>query len=435
MTELYDRLIERNKQGEEYSSAKLREIADKINGFDNQAAEMTFVLIRIYSLRNGKEPFQIPYEGKAENKTFDGHSEYFDMIFNLEKLPPELISLLCTFVQTVEESKGESIGPNRSKSPRNKPVSDASSSTKSFMKKTAKPLPIIVLRQIDFANLDKTFAMNEIVKYGEKSLILDSDLSSNTTNVGDIGIKNDPSHSKMPLVIYAEDPLSADEREDEYTSLSVYHSKQGSLSRRRSPSRRSRGHSRGRSKSPTHSFTRRLTSQSPVSSRKEKSRRRREHSKKKREEKGICETCFYCTLSTPLDWEVIQIYDGCFCSFHCARSYAMEYKLSLEPLLSLYKTYTGSSFRQIIAPAPDRRLLEKFGGSMTEAEYRDLFNSPMVILNLNQNILNPMCNSSDVTEGYSSYRSKTMTSTISFKEAPKLSFDSLEPCTRIYKTN
>ena len=428
MTELYNSLFERCTSAVDYSSDQLRDIATKINSFDTQAAEMAFVLIRIYSLRHGQEPFQLPYEGKAENKSIDGSSELYDMVFNLERFPSDLTCLLDTFVKTVDGSKVERTGPSRSRSPRGK---NEGASAKSFMKKTIKPLPVISLRQIDFANLDKTFAMTEIIKYGEQSLLSHSD-SGDVTNVLDIGIKPDSQQHRHKLVIRAPDVESEEEMQEdaEYSSLSLYSRRSGSRS----------GRSKSRSKSPKRSYPhsfRRTTDRSPKQSRKEKTRKRRELNRKKREDNHICDTCFYCSLVTPLDWEVLQIYDGYFCSFHCARSYGIENRLPNEPLQLLFKRYfpEKTSSSSIISPAPDRRLLEKFGGSLTEDEYRDLFHSDIIIYFINQSISTPMCVTSDIAEGYASYRTKNSSSSILYKEAPKLSFDHPEQCSRIYKTN
>ena len=81
MTELYDRLISKcvgSSFSKDHSPlnasalkdhSRLHSLAEQINGFDHQAIEMTFVLIRIHSLRSGNSKgfFQLTLRGKERS--------------------------------------------------------------------------------------------------------------------------------------------------------------------------------------------------------------------------------------------------------------------------------------------------------------------------------------------------------------------------------
>jgi len=70
--------------------------------------------------------------------------------------------------------------------------------------------------------------------------------------------------------------------------------------------------------------------------------------------------------------------DGVFCSFECAQAWInyhkhlRQYDMSSTLLLKLYKDITGKTQTKII-PAPERRVLKKYGGTETIEQYRDNF--------------------------------------------------------------
>jgi len=67
---------------------------------------------------------------------------------------------------------------------------------------------------------------------------------------------------------------------------------------------------------------------------------------------------------------------GCFCSFNCAKAYAMkDFKNNSSIALNsfLYKRVTGQLAH--IKPAPPKTVLKMFGGPLTIKEYRETFNS------------------------------------------------------------
>jgi hypothetical protein len=147
--------------------------------------------------------------------------------------------------------------------------------------------------------------MDEILKYGEKSFFteLSNDLSTSTD---DIGLVEDTRHQRRLILeredSFLRDPFKLDEVEDR---LSVYN--------------------------------------------------------KPREDSR----CFYCTLSTPEEWKPVQVYDGVFCSFHCARSYSIENKKPYSTLSNLYRNLKRQE-APLITRSPDRLLLQKLGGSLSE---------------------------------------------------------------------
>ena len=382
MTELYDRLISKcTRLSFSKDHSRLQSLADQINGFDHQAIEMTFVLIRIHSLRSGNSKgfFQLPYEGKSEAPT--GDTSIVNVIFNLDNFPDDLLCLLDQFAKTVEGSRGEITKIKPARSPRGSSSGALSpkQSSQSFMKASRqKPIPEIILQAIDCAGLDKTYSMDEILKYGEKSFFteLSNDLSTSTD---DIGLVEDTRHQRRLILeredSFLRDPFKLDEVEDR---LSVYN--------------------------------------------------------KPREDSR----CFYCTLSTPEEWKPVQIYDGVFCSFHCARSYSIENKKPYSALSSLYRKLKRQE-APLITRSPDRLLLQKFGGSLSEEEYRRMFNSQYPVQTISQSMADPICTSGDDgNDGYSTYsRSSKLSGSyaIQYKAAATCSINEPEKCIRVYKAN
>ena len=382
MTELYDRLISKCT-GFSFSkdhSSKLLSLADQINAFDHQAIEMTFVLIRIHSLRSGNSKgfFQLPYDGKSEAPT--GDTSIVNVIFNLEHFPEDLLCLLDQFAKTVEGSRGETTKMKPLRSPRSpRGSSSPKHSSQSFMKANRqKPIPEIVLHEIDCAGLDKTYSMDEILKYGEKSFFteLSNDLSTSTD---DIGLVEDTRHQRRLILeredSFTRDPFELAELDDR---ISVYDNKKGES------------------------------------------------------------CCFYCTLSIPDEWKPVQAYDGVFCSFHCARSYSIETRSPYSVLSNLYRKLKRQE-APLITRSPDRLLLQKFGGSLSEEEYRRMFNSPYPVHTISQSMADPICTSGDDgNDGYSAYsRTSKMSGSyaIHYKAAATCSINEPEKCVRVYKAN
>ncbi len=372
MSELYDRLISKCSSTTFLKDiSKLNQLADQINAFDHQPSEMTFVLIRIHSLRSGhsKGFFQLPYEGRSEVPSGDTSIE--NVIFSLDQFPEELLCLLQQFANTVENTKGETkIKPQRS--PRQSPRASVNSPISSFMKKTIKPTPEIVLQNIDCAALDKTYSMNEILKYGEKSFFADFS-NDPSTSIDAIGLVDDTRQQNR--LIIEKDAVGQDDDLEVRLSL---------------PNKKSLPH------------------------------------------------CFYCTLSIPHDWMPIPVYDGIFCSFHCARSYSLEFCKSYSDITSIYRKMLKQE-PPIVTSSPDRRLLQKFGGSLSEEEYRKMFNSYYPVQSIQQTMIDPICtNGEDTSDGYSSYSSHArgnVASSIHYKAASSCLMNEPEKCIRIYKAN
>ncbi len=366
MTELYDRLLSKCLNlsfGKEPS--KLVLLSEQINGFDHQASEMTFVLIRIHSLRSGhsKGFFQLPYEGKSTSVS-SGDTSMVNVSFNLEQFPEELLCLLDQFAKTVEGTKSETkIKPARSpRSPRNAPMS--------FLKKSIKQLPEIILSNIDCAMLDKTYSMNEILKYGEKSFLTEMANDLTSTSIDEIGLV-DESRQQPRLILEISEEL--DHRASLYRS----------------------------------------------------NRTKKDHS----------EHCYYCTLSIPSTWQAIDVYQGVFCSFHCARSYSIEYRKEYKELLDVFLRLTGRD-APIITRSPDRRLLQKFGGSLSEEEYRRMFNAIYPVQTILQSMIDPICTSGDDgNDGYASYTRSSSLQGVYYKPAMTCDIRQPELCTRVYKAN
>lgn len=108
-------------------------------------------------------------------------------------------------------------------------------------------------------------------------------------------------------------------------------------------------------------------------------------------EQGIPETtdvhCWYCTcpfLGQPIP--CVKRYDtkrdqftvyGVFCSWSCSKSFAIDgtkdWSLQCSLISFLRKRVTGKM--QSIRPAPNKYLLEKFGGSMSIEEFRNYSNA------------------------------------------------------------
>ncbi len=68
---------------------------------------------------------------------------------------------------------------------------------------------------------------------------------------------------------------------------------------------------------------------------------------------------------------------GCFCSFNCAKSYMDKdtfLKKSIPLLPFLYKKLTGNNFIKI-KEAPNKEVLEMFGGHISIKDYRKSFNT------------------------------------------------------------
>jgi hypothetical protein len=390
MTELYDRLISKCTRlsfSKDHSPlnasalkdhSRLQSLADQINGFDHQAIEMTFVLIRIHSLRSGNSKgfFQLPYEGKSEAPT--GDTSIVNVIFNLDNFPDDLLCLLDQFARTVEGSRGEATKLKPIRSPRS-PRQSPKQTSNSFMKANRqKPIPEIVLQEIDCASLDKTYSMDEILKYGEKSFFteLSNDLSTSTD---DIGLTEDTRHHHRLIIerndSFLRDPLELSVSDEFDNRISVYN-----------------------------------TDTTPC--------------------------CFYCTLSIPEEWNPVPAYDGIFCSFHCARSYSIEYRKPYSVLINLFRKLKRKE-APIITRSPDRLLLHKFGGSLSEEEYRRMFNSQYPVQTISQSMADPICTSGDDgNDGYSTYnRSSSGSYAIQYKAAATCSMNEPEKCIRIYKAN
>jgi hypothetical protein len=383
MTELYERLLSKISPLDE--SINLQQLADKINMFDKHPSEMTFILIRIHSLRNGEDikAFQLPYQGKTDNKSLSVTKSSIspeeivcDIIFNLDNFPNVLISLLNKFAKTVEQN---------SEYVPIKPVTPKVKQIISFVKKTIKLDPIITLRQIDFPYLDKTYSMNEIIRYGEKSLYNKS-ITNNYTSIDQIGLLDDNKYNSSFILMKKDNNMFPDNKMDIYNDEEELDTK-FSLPK--------------------------LSNHSSL--------------------------CYYCSLQIPREWESVTLYDGIFCSFHCTRAYATEYKKPVSDIITAYKKLTGKN-PSIIIPSPDRKLLEKFGGSLTPEEYRNLFDSINQIQNIQQIVTDPIYNNINSTEGFSSYKTQAQIAPVSFKEAPRYDISSyrngmFNANPRIYKTN
>lgn len=80
---------------------------------------------------------------------------------------------------------------------------------------------------------------------------------------------------------------------------------------------------------------------------------------------------------TPLE-NNYYLTDGIFCSFNCALSFIKDknndlfYKESYSLLHTLYYDFVGKKAEKLL-PAPDWRLLEEYGGSMSIKEFRESF--------------------------------------------------------------
>lgn len=66
--------------------------------------------------------------------------------------------------------------------------------------------------------------------------------------------------------------------------------------------------------------------------------------------------------------------NGCFCSFNCVLGYSKEKKINNKPLVNfLYKKMSKSKEEIKIKEAPNKYLLDIFGGPLTIEEYRESF--------------------------------------------------------------
>ena len=99
--------------------------------------------------------------------------------------------------------------------------------------------------------------------------------------------------------------------------------------------------------------------------------------------------CWYCDLQftgipcfvpksieSTINGEVINV-DGCFCWFNCAMSYIEQSNLPTyiqidrkNMLLKVYEKFTGKKINSI-KHAPNKHEMQKYGGPVTEIEYRD----------------------------------------------------------------
>lgn len=76
---------------------------------------------------------------------------------------------------------------------------------------------------------------------------------------------------------------------------------------------------------------------------------------------------------------------GCFCSFNCAYAHIKKEKLKvpLSDLKFMYEKLSGAEFSSdswTVVPAPEKYILQRFGGPLSIQEYRSSFNNRFDIM-------------------------------------------------------
>jgi len=183
---LYDRLYDKvyKKDLRAFSIKDSTHICEQINLLPRQAVDLTYVLIRIHSLRSGDcKYFEHPYGSTIEPT--DDNIDLNHFSFFLHSLPILLQYILQQFVIVNKEAIEEE-QQSRKLSPKGKRSKSPDQAVKSFMKKNVNPS--FTLRNIDSSSLDKLYSMQDIIDSGERTLINPLVSEENLTTIESLGI-------------------------------------------------------------------------------------------------------------------------------------------------------------------------------------------------------------------------------------------------------
>lgn len=142
-----------------------------------------------------------------------------------------------------------------------------------------------------------------------------------------------------------------------------------------------------------------------------------------------CELCWNCchkfknqAISIPLTYvdSVFYIY-GYFCSFNCGARYIFDNyndkkKWNLYSLLNLYYNISLNTRGEKVSPAPNKLVLERFGGTMSIDDYRKdnsnyvLSIPPIIPVEHSTKQINESRNIKDNKEHFKLYRKKPLNS-------------------------
>jgi hypothetical protein len=99
---VYDLLLSQvktnNNCNDPIEPAELKTIIDRISLLDKVGKDMTYVFIRIHSLRNSNSKLlDIPYKGEKFNEKVENNDIIIDAKFDLRMFPPILVRMLDRF--------------------------------------------------------------------------------------------------------------------------------------------------------------------------------------------------------------------------------------------------------------------------------------------------------------------------------------------------
>jgi hypothetical protein len=197
---LYDTLLESisKKQLKEFTVKEIVKICEQINLFNRRALDLTYVIIKIFFLREKKnEPNIVPIIEddlfKTEKSSVNGECQYSDITFSFQKFPLCLQHMLSIFSDMNKDESEIKTG--------------TTSEVKNFMKRII--TPTFVLKGIDVSSLDKLYSMKKI--YIDTCVITDhvndlykwpTDIVNNhTTNIDMIGIYNVIIHESPTVLL------------------------------------------------------------------------------------------------------------------------------------------------------------------------------------------------------------------------------------------
>jgi len=150
---LYDTLLESisKKQLKEFTVKEIVKICEQINLFNRRALDLTYVIIKIFFLREKKnEPNIVPIIEddlfKTEKSSVNGECQYSDITFSFQKFPLCLQHMLSMFSDMNKDESEIKTG--------------TTSEVKNFMKRII--TPTFVLKGIDVSSLDKLYSMKKI---------------------------------------------------------------------------------------------------------------------------------------------------------------------------------------------------------------------------------------------------------------------------------
>lgn len=94
---------------------------------------------------------------------------------------------------------------------------------------------------------------------------------------------------------------------------------------------------------------------------------------------AITETPYPCPVSYRRALDVFEV-EGQFCSLNCVCAYVENKHFERKPLFRhMCKQLYGIAYREQIFPTPDPYLMQKFGGALTELQFRNLVPAENVI--------------------------------------------------------